>query len=153
MAAKKATKRAARGAKRPAKKPVKKAQAKKSTAYGKRRDFGGPIESYISTLVGDQRAIAERLRAIIKKVAPGAEEQLKWGMPVYSKGGLLCYFRAFGGHVSFGFYDHRDALDDPRRVLDGAGKGAHVKLRHLDEIDQPRIETWIRAVSARNAAR
>lgn len=139
--------------KKTAKKPVKKTAKKKKAepAYGRRKDFGGPIESYIATLQGEQREIAERLRTIIKKAAPGAEEQLKWGMPVYSKDGLLCYFRAFSGHVSFGFYDHRDALVDPRRVLEGTGKGAHVKLRFLDDVEPARFEAWIKTVAARNA--
>ncbi len=147
MATKKATKRTGR---------KKTAVAKKKAAapqYTKRKDFGGPIESYISTLQGEHRAIAEQLRTLIKKAAPGADEMLKWGMPVYSKDGLLCYFRSFGGHVSFGFYDHREVLEDPERLLEGTGKGAHIKLRYLDEVNAPRFEKWIRAVAARNAGR
>jgi hypothetical protein len=136
------------------KKATKKKQPRASASgYSRRKDFGGPIESYISTLKGEQREIADRLRTIIKKAAPGAEEQLKWGMPVYSKNGLLCYFRAFANHVSFGFYDHRDVLQDPRGVLEGTGKGAHVKLRFVDDVEPARFDAWIRAVAARNAQR
>lgn len=147
MAAKKAAKT---GAKKTAKRPAAK-KTKRAAEYGRRRDFGGPIESYISTLEGEKRAIAEKLRTIVKKAAPGAEEQLKWGMPVYSKDGLLCYFRAFGNHVSFGFYDHQDVLADPEGVLEGTGKGAHVKYRFLDDINPARVEAWVRAVAAKNA--
>jgi hypothetical protein len=150
LAAKKAAKRV--GAKKKVA-PAKKKAAVPAKKHGRRKDFGGPIESYISTLIGEQRDIGERLRTIIKKAAPGAEEQLKWGMPVYSKDGLLCYFRAFGGHVSFGFYDHVDVLQDPERVLEGTGKGAHVKLRHVDDVNPARFEAWVRAVAAKNAQR
>lgn len=133
------------------KKPAPKKPAKPAPKYSRRKDFGGPIESYISMLDGEKRAIAEQLRTIVRKAAPGAEEQLKWGMPVYSKDGLLCYFRAFGGHVSFGFYDHTDVLEDPERVLEGTGKGAHVKLRYPDDVNPQRFEMWVRAVAEKNA--
>jgi hypothetical protein len=158
VATKKAVKKPKRAAasrtaakKTPAKKtPAKKTPPKK---HGRRRDFGGPIESYISTLEGEQRDIAAKLRTIVRKAAPGAEEVLKWGMPVYELDGLLCYFRAFQGHVSFGFYDHAGLLDDPDRTLEGTGKGAHVKLRSLGDIDAGRIAGWVRIVAARNRAR
>jgi len=158
VATKKAAKRTGQATKKKAASTKKTAAAPKKRAAAvarptKRKDFGGPIESYISTLTGEQHAIAEKLRNIVKKAAPGAEEMLKWGMPVYSKDGLLCYFRAFGGHVSFGFYDHREVLNDPERMLEGTGKGAHIKLRYLDELNPARIEAWVRAVAARNARR
>lgn len=152
-----ATKKAAKRTGATKKTAVKKAPAKNAkraaelAKYGKRKDFGGPIESYISTLDGERRAIAEKLRAIVKKAAPGSDEMLKWGMPVYSKGGLLCYFRAFGGHVAFGFYDHRDLLEDPEGLLEGTGKGAHIKLRYLDDVNPARFEGWVRTVAAKNA--
>ncbi len=160
MATKKAAKRTGSTKKAATKKAsAKKAPAKKASSkravdlakHGKRKDFGGPIESYISTLDSEARAIAEKLRTIVRKAAPGSDEMLKWGMPVYSKDGLLCYFRAFGGHVSFGFYDHRDALEDPEGLLEGTGKGAHIKLRYLDDVNPTRFEGWVRTIAAKNA--
>lgn len=157
MATKKAAKRTGATKKAATKKAAttKKAAPKRPAAIKRpvRKDYGGPIESYISTLDGERRAIAEKIRSIVKKAAPGSEEMLKWGMPVYSKDGLLCYFRAFGGHVSFGFYDHRDLLEDPEGLLEGTGKGAHIKLRYLDDVNPARFERWVRTVAAKNAGR
>lgn len=59
------------------------------------------IDAYIAGFPRPvQRALAQ-VRATIRKAAPAAEEELKYGMPAYALGGPLVYFAAFAHHVGF----------------------------------------------------
>src|SRR5258706_8700456 len=42
----------------------------------------------------------EKLRQIVNKNAPGAEEVISYGMPAYKLHGMLLYFSAFTNHYS-----------------------------------------------------
>lgn len=58
------------------------------------------IEEYISR---EPEAVQEKLkqfRALVKELAPLAEERISYGMPGYFYYGALVYFGAFKNHVS-----------------------------------------------------
>lgn len=118
----------------------------------RRTDLGTPVDAYLSDVKGPMREVCDALVAAVKEAVPDATGELKWGMPVYSHHGMLCYFRAYAHYVRFGFYDHADGLDDPGARLEGTGKGRNVKLYALADLDRPRLVSWIREVAARNAA-
>ena len=70
----------------------------------------------IAAMAEPDRAMAERLHAIITSVAPGLVPRLWYGMPAYAKDGtVLCFFqdaRKFKSRYStLGFTD-KAALDD-----------------------------------------
>lgn len=113
--------------------------------YGKRADYGAPVDAYFAKLSPEQLAIAEALRAIVREAVPTVREEIKWGMPVYSTSQLLCYFTAKPAYVRFGFYKP-DGLDDPEGLL--TGSMPHVKLRTLADIDTVRLGAWTRAAAA-----
>jgi uncharacterized protein YdhG (YjbR/CyaY superfamily) len=49
----------------------------------------------IATMPAQDRAIGERLHAIIKASAPALSPKLWYGMPAYAKGGkVLCFFQS-----------------------------------------------------------
>jgi uncharacterized protein YdhG (YjbR/CyaY superfamily) len=52
------------------------------------------VDEYIATAPKPARANAAKLRALIKKAAPKAEEKLSYGMPYYSYNGRLIYWGA-----------------------------------------------------------
>ncbi|MES2643903.1 MAG: DUF1801 domain-containing protein [Myxococcota bacterium] len=113
--------------------------------YGRRDDFGAPVDAYLAALPPDQLAIAEVLRALVREVVPDIREEIKWGMPVYTTDKMLCYFTAKAGYVRFGFYA-RIPFDDPEGKL--SGTMPHVKLRSFAEVDRERLTLWIRAAAA-----
>ncbi|TCC65487.1 hypothetical protein E0H73_00630 [Kribbella pittospori] len=70
----------------------------------------------IAEMPADERAMAERIGAIIKADAPGLTPKLWYGMPGWAKGGkVVCFFQPAGKFKSrystFGFNDSAN-LDD-----------------------------------------
>ena len=59
------------------------------------------IDEYIAGYPKDVQAILEKVRATIRKAAPGAEETIKYLMPTFMLNGNLLYFAAFKKHIGF----------------------------------------------------
>lgn len=69
------------------------------------------VDEYVLQLSEPARGYAERVRALILKAEPHAEERLSYGMPYYGFHGRLVYWGAFKEHL--GLYvmaAARDAL-------------------------------------------
>jgi len=58
------------------------------------------IDEYIADQPIAIRPIMEKLRLIVNKNAPGAQEVISYGMPAYKLHGMLLYFSAFTNHYS-----------------------------------------------------
>jgi uncharacterized protein YdhG (YjbR/CyaY superfamily) len=60
------------------------------------------IDEYLEGTPQEMRDALEKLRAVIRKAAPQAEEAIGWGMPMFKlKGKNLVGFAAFKEHCSF----------------------------------------------------
>ena len=60
------------------------------------------IDEYLEGIPAESRGALEKLRRAIKKSAPGLEEGMGWGMPVFKyQGKSLGGFAAFKEHCSF----------------------------------------------------
>jgi uncharacterized protein YdhG (YjbR/CyaY superfamily) len=59
------------------------------------------VEAYIVGFPPDVRTALRKMRATIRKAAPGAEEKIGYGMPAYALEGPLVYFAGFAKHISF----------------------------------------------------
>jgi uncharacterized protein YdhG (YjbR/CyaY superfamily) len=57
------------------------------------------IDKYISTFPKDTQVILEKMRAIIMKAAPTAEEVISYKMPAYKLNRVLVYFAAYKNHI------------------------------------------------------
>lgn len=75
------------------------------------------IESYIESADPKLQARLIKMHECIQKAAPGAIENLKWGMPAYSYEKILVTFKAFKNHI--GFYPMPSALAAFRKELAG----------------------------------
>ena len=58
------------------------------------------VDDYIKALPGDFRSMLEKLRQVIKKAAPKAEEIISYQVPTYKYKGPLIHFAAFKDHCS-----------------------------------------------------
>jgi len=152
----------------PSKKPAKKAQAKRSAPekrvgmarpgggrtrgddgeYGARADKATgelAVVEKIASLKGAVRDVAAKLHDVVMEAAPDLEPAVKWGMPVYSRKGPVCYAAPYDAYVRFGFYD-RTGLDG----LDaGDGKGGSIKLASVEDLDEARVAKWVRTAAKR----
>jgi uncharacterized protein YdhG (YjbR/CyaY superfamily) len=80
------------------------ARAKKDTATGE-----SDVLAKIGEMPGSDRAMAERIHAIVKEVAPGLSPRTWYGMPAYAdkNGKVICFFTAADKfkerYATFGF--------------------------------------------------
>ncbi|MCW3070855.1 MAG: hypothetical protein JWO44_745 [Bacteroidetes bacterium] len=60
------------------------------------------IDHYIAAFPPETRVLLEKIRAIIQKTAPKAEEVISYKMPAYQQdGGILVYFAGYAKHIGF----------------------------------------------------
>src|SRR4051812_43119370 len=109
----------------PARTPPRRTSADKSRAARKRAG-NDTVDAYIARLDAAQRAITERLRALVREAAPEATESIKWAQPVYEIDGPFAYLRASSAHVTLGFWRGTE-LSDPGGLLIGEGD----RMKHL----------------------
>jgi uncharacterized protein YdhG (YjbR/CyaY superfamily) len=81
-----------------------------------RSDGEGEVLAKIAEMPEPDRALGERLHAIIKATAPELSPRLWYGMPAYEKNGkILCFFQPAGKfktrYATLGFSDKAN-LDD-----------------------------------------
>ena len=98
-----------RSAKSTTKKPAKKATARPSPRADK-ADGESAVLATIAAMPEPDRALGERLHAIIKASAPALSPRLWYGMPAYAKDGkVVCFFQSAQKfktrYATFGFSD------------------------------------------------
>lgn len=59
------------------------------------------IDDYIKDFTGDVKTRLEKLREVIKKAAPGAEEAISYAIPTFKLNGNLVHFAGFKNHIGF----------------------------------------------------
>lgn len=74
------------------------------------------VDEYISASPAETRPFLIKMREIIKKSAPGAEEKISYGMPYYSLHGRLVYFMAHKNHL--GFYPMKSGVVKFKKELE-----------------------------------
>jgi len=101
------------------------------------------VDQFISSLTPGNKKIVERLRDIIFAAIPEVVEEIKWGHPVYTLHGLLCYITPAQDYVSFGFFNGVE-LNDPNGILEGSGnKLRHIKIKSLEQIQEHQLKLWV----------
>jgi uncharacterized protein YdhG (YjbR/CyaY superfamily) len=117
----------------------------------KKADGESDVLAKIAEMPQPDRALGERLHAIVKTSAPGLTSRLWYGMPAYAKDGkVVCFFQ--GAHKfksrysTFGFSDQAN-LDD------GAMWPTAFALTELTAADEARIGALVqKAVSDGDAS-
>ena len=100
-------------------------------------DGEGAVLAKIAEMAEPDRAMAERLHAIVKASAPALSPRLWYGMPAYAKDGkVVCYFQSAhkfkSRYATFGFSD-RANLDE------GAMWPTSFALKELTATEEARI--------------
>ena len=91
--------------------------------------------------------IVAALRKNIRTAAPDIEERIAWGLPWLFHNGMACG----KAHVNLQLIKGV-RLTDPRRLLEGTGKGMrHLRLHTTAEIPVAQVKRWIRESLALNA--
>jgi uncharacterized protein YdhG (YjbR/CyaY superfamily) len=70
------------------------AQELKAAPRRGKADGEGDVLAKIAEMTGQDRALAERVHAIVKATAPGLSPRTWYGMPAYAKeGNVVCFFQ------------------------------------------------------------
>ena len=95
----------------------------------------------------DKAAIVQQVRKLVFSVLPTASERVMYGGIMFTLdtdfGGVFVY----KNHVSAEFTNGVH-MRDPENLLEGGGKlRRHIKLHSLDDIENRKLEVFIRQVS------
>ena len=92
------------------------------------------VPAYIAELSAEPRRDLSKLRALIREVAPTAVECMRYGLPGYDQGGLLCAFAAQRNYLAFYLLDP-EVVEKFRPRLGGlsSGKGC-IRFRRFAEL-------------------
>ena len=122
------------------------AQELKAAAHrsprGKKADEESAVLAKIAEMPAPDRALAERLHAIIKASAPALSPKTWYGMPAYAKDGkVVCFFQAAQKfktrYATFGF-------NDTANLDDGAMWPVAFALTELTAADEARIGALVK---------
>ena len=103
-----------------------------------------PVDDYISKQPGDIRLILNKVRELVLRNAPAAEELISYGMPAYKLNGKpLVYFAAQKGHL--GFYATPSGHEKFSEQLSGYkhGKGS-VQFPYSEPVPYDLIEEMVK---------
>jgi len=82
-----------------------------------KRAIAKNIDEYIAAYPADVQEILEKVRATIRKAAPGAVETINYGIPTFTLKGNLVHFAAFKKHI--GFYPTPSGIEKFKVELSG----------------------------------
>jgi hypothetical protein len=110
-----------------------------------------------------REATLERARTLIKQAVPDVVEEIKWrkpsngmkGVPVWSRGGILCTGETYEDKVKFTFMQGA-ALPDPKKLFNSSLEGGTRRAFDVfegDAIDAAGFKALVRAAAQFNAAK
>ncbi len=57
------------------------------------------VDAYIEASPAEVQPLLRKIRSVIRKAAPDAEEAISYQMPAFRQHGILLYFAAFKNHI------------------------------------------------------
>ncbi|MGH2856295.1 MAG: iron chaperone [Solirubrobacteraceae bacterium] len=116
-------------------------ELKTATRTGVEADGEGEVLAKIAQMPEPDRAMAQRVHAIVRATAPTLTPRTWYGMPAYAKdGGVICYFKNASKfkarYATLGFSD-RANLDD------GAMWPIEFALKELTSASEARIAALV----------
>ena len=118
-------------------------EVKKAARRGTKADGERDVLDKIAEMSQPDRAMAERLHALIKDSAPALAPRTWYGMPAYAKDGkVVCFFQSAqkfkSRYATLGFSDEAN-LDD------GAMWPTYFALKEMTPAEEARIGALVRA--------
>ena len=125
------------------------------TAKSDQREAGevsALIDARIADLADWRGAVLARVRALIRAADPEGVEEWKWGIPVWSHGGILCTGETYKASVKLTFAKGA-ALADPAGLFTSSLTGNTRRAMDIFEgntINEAALQDLIRAAVALN---
>ena len=119
---------------------------------------GQPASELISKRIaelGDWRGkTLSRMRKLIKQADPGAVEEWKWGIPVWSHDGIICTGETYKKVVKLTFAKGA-SLKDPARLFNSSLEGnvrRAIDIHEGEEVAEPAFQALVRQAVAFNSS-
>ena len=100
------------------------------------------VDDFIAKYPPDVQQILQKIRGIIREVAPEAQEKLNYGIPTFTLNGNLVHYSALKDHI--GFYPTPSGIEKFKKQL-SAYEGAKGSVKF--PLDQPIPYDLIRKVT------
>ncbi len=113
------------------------------------------IDARIAELDDWRGETLARLRKIIRAADPDVVEEWKWGIPVWSHGGIVCTGETYKSAVKMTFA-RGASLNDPSKLFNSSLEGSvrrAIDVREGEKIDEAALKALIRAAVALNLER
>lgn len=113
------------------------------------------IARRIAELQDWRGATLARMRELIRAADPEVVEEWKWGVPVWSHGGILCTGEVYKAAVKLTFAKGA-FVDDPAGLFNASLEGnlrRAIDIREGEAIDAAAFQALVRAAIATNAAK
>ena len=119
-----------------------KERARELKAEKSKADAESDVLAKIAEMPKGDRAMAERIHAIVKASAPNLTPRTWYGMPAYAKDGkVVCFFKSASKfksrYATFGF-------NDPANLDDGAMWATSFALKKLTAADERKIGALVK---------
>ncbi|AWZ08253.1 MULTISPECIES: DUF1801 domain-containing protein [unclassified Streptomyces] len=123
-----------------------KAAARRGSRADKAAEEEASVVAKIAEMRDSDRALAERVHALVKESAPQLAPKLWYGMPAYARDGkVVCFFQSAekfkARYATLGFSDQAQLDDGPMWATSYA-------LTRLTEADEARIATLLKQSTA-----
>src|SRR5215470_15362295 len=113
----------------------------------------GDVDEYLMSLNDNDKASLEKLRQVIREMAPQATEMMKYNMAYYEYKGMLCAFAAQKEYLSFYILDDSQ-LEKYHPELRGLSisKGA-IRFQKFSDLPEPVTRRIVAEAVAVNESR
>jgi uncharacterized protein YdhG (YjbR/CyaY superfamily) len=110
------------------------------------------VKTYIEEASADRRAALQKLRALCRKLLPGCEECIEYGMPAYKRNGTMeLSFASQKQYIAL--YVKPDVVNEFRAALLGCDIGKScIRFRRPDSIDFEVVGNLLRRTAASPSA-
>jgi hypothetical protein len=119
-------------------------------------DASALIDARIAELDDWRGSILGEIRKIIHQADPEVVEEWKWrGVPVWSRGGIICTGETYKAAVKMTFAKGA-ALADPARLFNASLEGntrRAIDFHEGDQVDEPALKALIREAIALNLSK
>jgi hypothetical protein len=120
------------------------------------------IDAIIARVDDWRGPVLARMRKLIREADPEIVEEVKWrkpsnpaGVPVWSRGGIICTGETYKGKVKLTFAKGAK-LGDPSRLFNGSLGGNTMRAIDIgegDEVDAEAFKAIVRAAVAHNTTK
>ena len=101
------------------------------------------IDGWMRSVMPDLQPVVKRLDELVRETVPGLQYAVKWKKAYYGlpEEGWVIEMVAYDVSVNVVFF--AGAEFDPTPPLGTTGRTRYVKVRSLEELEQPELRKWI----------